>query len=470
MLQNDKKVTEICRDEVGRNTEQYSAEYSELVSFIESNKEYAEQIARAAKQHVPANMLTVSFKMGAWPVVINTQMVNQFKDFNQRLPTLIVKALNSYFEGDANAFSAYLNEDPACYAQVCNNQFNLNELLMRHDLCFSDNQLKLLEVNAGSDLGGWELDLLHAGPLFAASKIPSQSWSKLTHRNVLHTLMSRLCINLDKLSKKIKTGNILFITDKTNQATLPQLQLFIQSIFQQCKEYKQGKVFLSCHPDELELSSNNQIHYQNHQMDAVLLLDFNFSNTTMNKLKVSYQAGNLLFPDSDTHRLFGNKVLMALMHEKKTLSKFTEEEQAWVKRHIPWTAKLESEHVNYEGKDYALSDLLVEQKARLVLKKSNSMQGKDVVIGKDVTIAHWQQTIERVSKEAGWIVQEFCAPDLIFATDPEGQLDTYVPVWGIFGFGESYGGGFTRAQRLSSGNGVVNAAKGAILHATLEVN
>jgi uncharacterized circularly permuted ATP-grasp superfamily protein len=143
-------------------------------------------------------------------------------------------------------------------------------------------------------------------------------------------------------------------------------------------------------------------------------------------------------------------------------TRLSAEENDFIRRHIPFSARLQNEEVRWQGRRMRMDDLLSEYKDGLVIKKAHSFQGKDVHIGKFTSEEDWSGLIARLNGDSDWLVQEYCAADLVRAPDCAGKLTDYAAVWGIFDTGNSYGGAFVRGMAAGRGAGVINSAQGAV--------
>ncbi len=95
-----------------------------------------------------------------------------------------------------------------------------------------------------------------------------------------------------------------------------------------------------------------------------------------------------------------NKIVFALLHDEAKTPFLTEEERAFVGRHIPYT-KI------FDINDKALVAYTIENKDQLVLKPMDKYASKGVRIGEDYSIEEWKDIIQQEAKEE-YLLQEFC--------------------------------------------------------------
>lgn len=454
---------------IQRNIEFYSKCNSELISYLHDHKEEIDIIAKNVRQELKDDYFGDGYDVSAWPLVLNASKTGEFKSFVKTLPNIIDQAMNFYFSDDIQVFAEYFNE-PATTLTLMRSPPQKEEIFIaRHDIVFSNGKLKLLEINAGCNLGGMELDWMHLKALEATKKLPIAQKYKLRYRKIFPALLDTIAQAVATLDKEGKTGNILFSGKSLPHEVTATLAQFLLGQYKESQFYQQGKVFLCSDYNQVVFEENDQVSYEGHQIDAVVMMEAEDFSTIKNELTASYMTKKIVFPDSPAHRLLGSKLLLALLHEPKVKDSLTDEERKWIDRHIPWTAKFNQQHVTWHGHRYQVDELLKQEKNNLVLKKSVSMQGRDVFIGKYTSEQEWQHTIYHLEDEKDWIIQEYCSPDNIIVSDTNSNLRTCTPVWGVFDFNHDYRGSFIRVTPVDFNNsGVINCAAGAMVVIVLE--
>ncbi|WDE09175.1 hypothetical protein SG34_030900 [Thalassomonas viridans] len=463
-------MTEQLPDEnasVYKNTLFYSKANEELMSFLMANEE---ETALLAKQAKGEDLMDVSYDLSAWPALINKQKLADFDQFVKNVPTLFEKAIKIFFAQDSQLFATYLDEPQLTHEQFLEARMDKSDLVSRYDLVYSGATPKLLEVNVSSNLGGWELDWLHLKALNATNNLPFIQKYKLSYHKVVKSLFNGLGKSIARLKKENKTGNILICTEIVSAEVSAGLSQFAQMNYQTSGFYQKGQVFLTPDSKKIQFDAEGNVSYNGISYDAVMLLDkASTPDEIMDQLISSYMAKKIIFPDSPVHKLYGNKMLMALVHEEKVKARLTDEEVRWIEKYIPWTARNDQQHITWNNNVYPRLELLMQQKDAFVLKKAQSLQGKDVIVGKFTGQEEWDARLESLAREPGWIIQAYCSPDVIFASDGDSRVSEYIPIWGAFGFGGSYGGSFIRGSTKSKlDSGVVNCAVGAIVVIALE--
>jgi hypothetical protein len=109
----------------------------------------------------------------------------------------------------------------------------------------------------------------------------------------------------------------------------------------------------------------------------------------------AYKARVVCVVNSFRAKLLDKKILFALLQDPKLTSIYTEEEAEAVRRHIPWTRRVEE--IKTTGPDDAPIDLIpwiTEHRAELVLKPNDEVGGRGVVIGANVEASVWEKAIK----------------------------------------------------------------------------
>jgi hypothetical protein len=180
------------------------------------------------------------------------------------------------------------------------------------------------------------------------------------------------------------------------------------------------------------------------------------------------RAGELVLFNGPIQAILSGKNNLALLSENQESERFTPEERALLRAHLPWTRIVERRQVRFDGKDWDLPALLIERRGDLVLKACHSLGGKDVVVGHACSDAEWQGAIETALSGAPWIVQEFVRSRGYLALSDAG-VEPHDLIWGPFAFGnDRFGGTFLRLQPTRIG-GPVNVKRAGSAASLYEV-
>lgn len=455
-------------DSISDNTNFLSPCNGDLHRYMASHSVVTDSIIKKIKAQPKVEGFEAHYGVEPWPLVLSHHRVADFKELVKELPKIVIQVLKNYFGQDVQGFCEYFDSTADVYDMLMASNIHAEEMVCRHDVLYSNHQLKLLEMNMGSNIGGWELDWLHADTLQAITSVSPLTDKEIVYRPVINALANALAKAVTSLNKADKTGNLLFRTTELPAEGMAVMAQYIQSHYEASEHYQGGQVYFFSEMEEVQFRKNGRVYFQGQDIDAVLLLDRDMPESLYKKLDMAYIAQNIVFPDSAVHSLIGSKTLMALLHEDKAKALLSEQQVAWVEQHVPWTVRVNQQTVRWQNTEQSLRSLLLENPAQFVLKKAHSLQGKDVFIGKFTEPSEWCELVERLSEQSGWIVQEFCPSDTIYCANEQSKIQAMIPVLAAFGFGESYGGAVARGVPVHLDQGVVNLGRGAEILVLLE--
>jgi uncharacterized circularly permuted ATP-grasp superfamily protein len=92
-------------------------------------------------------------------------------------------------------------------------------------------------------------------------------------------------------------------------------------------------------------------------------------------------------------KLLHKKMSLALLSDDRYARLYTPEQRRAIAKHVPWTRKVREGHTTYGGKVIDLTDFVLRNRERLVLKPNDEYGGKGVVLGWTVDRHEWEQTL-----------------------------------------------------------------------------
>jgi uncharacterized circularly permuted ATP-grasp superfamily protein len=102
------------------------------------------------------------------------------------------------------------------------------------------------------------------------------------------------------------------------------------------------------------------------------------------------------------------KAFFAVLTDPRHTVLFSADEQALIRRHIPWTVLVEERRVTRDGESFDLIPYLRNRRDMLVLKPNDEYGGTGVTLGWETDERAWDAAIERALRERarGWVAQE----------------------------------------------------------------
>lgn len=450
------------------NNRFYSARFGQLGQVWDASPALRRLRLELDRPEVAANMRNYKYSVSPWPVIISAERVAEFEHLIAALPALYLKAIRIFFGADSGAFARYLNEPAVIHEILLRTTADPGQMLNRHDVLYSKGQLKLLEVNAGATIGGWQLSWIETQFREVLASGPETARWALDYRNMIDAMFGSLFAAIARQRPAGgTTGNILVLaTGATPEQQEAELKPFA-SRFARMRpaHWPRGRMVICADLARVVFDSSGAVTCEGERMDAVLMLTpegVGIDHAVQMRLVSAHLAGQVVMPDSPLYTVYGNKTLMALLHEPGLAPHLDAGERALIERHIPFTARMGASSVQWRGRDWPLERLLLAHKDDFVIKKSHSLQGRDVHIGKFCGDAEWAEVVERLLGVDDWLAQEFCPADTAVAPDAGGELSEWSFIWGIFDAGGRYGGAFVRGMPVARRQGVINSATGAV--------
>jgi len=343
----------------------------------------------------------------------------------------------------------------------------------RGDYIETEEGLKCLEFNAGSFIGG--LPTQHIGERVLESPevarfLRERGLAARAPRTV-GALMRHLFDDTVRLG--IWKGGefnvaILGFPHEPAQAALNNLELYnreFRRVLVDTGLIPDGRVFL-CSPADV-VEDGEVMRVEGHPLHAAF--ELHDGTPDMRPLFFGFKQKRVNLFSGPITALMGDKRNLALVSENAGSDEFTAEERALIERHVPWTRRVLPGKTTFRGRPFRLAEDLVDHRADLVLKKATSMGGAHVHIGRYRTDDEWKRVISQALVEEDWVVQEYLETiPYWFQTGESGAAPHHV-IWGLFAFGDHFGGAFLRMQRIGAPNGVVNTRQGAEVGAYLEI-
>lgn len=164
------------------------------------------------------------------------------------------------------------------------------------------------------------------------------------------------------------------------------------------------------------IADPRQLHYdaktlsvENQRIDIVykriLIHEYLTERDESDALWRAYVDGNICMANSFRSKLAHKKASFAIISDPRFAHLFEPHELDAARKHIPWTRRVRDVDVDYRGRTYAMRDLLLECKNRLVLKPNDDYGGHGVAIGYACDDATWRETIKSAI-ETPYVVQE----------------------------------------------------------------
>jgi len=420
---------------------------------------------------VPDAFKNYKYQVTSWPVLINKQMTEELKEMSLKIPGLMQKIPALYFEDDIKKIADFYfegNEMLAEFAMMCHAK--KLEIGCRLDLTYTQDGFKILEVNIGSSLGGWQIQnfetVIRRNHPELSDKDKKDNYKA---KNTMPIYMKFLVEQIIKsVGSKNKTLNLFVdMRDMEDEFEKKQSLDFFDNFFRQELE-KQDLKGEACtgNMDSMELIDGN-LCLGDKIIHGIIVLTMD-ANVTPAVFR-AFMMDKVYLPDHIGLSMLGDKRNLSLLLELAQKGKFSPEENTLILKSIPWTSFVENKKTIFKNNEHDLPELLKSNKEQFVIKASRGYQGKDVFIGKFSNDSEWNEALETALKSGAFIAQEFS--DSLDFSAPNGQNEwtAHKLIWGAFGFGNTYGGVWVRMSEVKTDVGVINSATGAVEAIVFEI-
>ena len=437
--------------------------------IIDSTPAIAPLIGRNI-ENLPKILEEFAYDISAWPVILPKETINKLKQISIMLPGLQKKIPELYFKNEPQKFADFYfqgNTAQAKSALACLEQnFDIS---CRLDLVMTDKGFKVLEINAGSSLGGWQFENFEEAIRSCHPALAKQVKNKqLSFRSFQYSYIAFLIRKITEHVLHTHEDINIFIVDKRAPIVTenPLFNMLLNGYL--ALSEKKGNAYVG-NVKALKMQDGQLCAEGKTPIHGVLMMNFGEEEMSSDLLE-AVLTKKVYFPDHIGSRVMRDKRNLVILRTLATANMFSEKENKLILDIIPWTAILEEGYVDYQGNNCDLYTLLCAKKDAFVIKPANGFKGDDVYVGKSLTLEEWKKVVSTSIQTKSFIAQEYCESLSFLAPNKANQWVDHQLIWGAFGFGDSYGGVFARMAEPKKVKGVINGATGAISALVYEAN
>ncbi|NQV13729.1 MAG: hypothetical protein HQ530_05520 [Parcubacteria group bacterium] len=156
--------------------------------------------------------------------------------------------------------------------------------------------------------------------------------------------------------------------------------------------------------------NGRDLYYQGTKYELVLRwFDLNLITETApiyQDLLRAYFDNKICLVSPPASAAYAHKSFFAFFTDKQFSQYLTDHERKTLGQMCPWTRPLRPMKTEFQpGKKEDLYDIAVKYKNKLLLKKSISTHGKDIIFGQKTSLPEWKKILNKVKKDR-WLVQE----------------------------------------------------------------
>jgi len=399
-------------------------------------------------------MRSYEFPVNPWPFFVSTQLVSSMQEMNANILPLTYKAVRAVFADDPMKMAAAMNVDPVLCSFLLNG-VDFSDICFRTDAILTGDGLKLIEVNVGTSIGGWQIQWMEETFRQFEGYRDFFDRHTATCRNTPVTFFKFLIESAAKVARGAKINILVKVLKGFDPCAYGSfLQQYITAAIQASAVDCEIGFYAAF--DELDVTREGAFH-RGRRIHLVTFGDLSNELGPSVGLLRSIFTGKTACPDFPTYGLLADKRNMALLHHAAQHGMLSEREAELVRRYLPKTFILGG-----PLSSQAVHDEVLEHKDAYVVKQCNGMRGIEVHVGRFVSDEGWREIIGNLREPNLWIAQEYCESKKFYGHSGDSR-DVFNFVWGVFQFGERFGGSWIRMmpENDKKYDGVINSARGA---------
>ena len=455
-------------EEVKATHRSLSVSSAAFLDLLESRPGFARS-ARVDDTALP-DWFRAQYPMKAWPLLVEPPRLAELRAAPIELARLLKSVPQRVFDGDPWAIARFYGLDNGeMVAAMLEEPSGIAPALARGDFVDSEDGLRCLEFNMSSCLGGWQIrffldellrqpwmaDLLSDAPEFRLTDPLVALFEHLVGEAVAAGLADAGELNVALLVEAppgadVRSPMSLAVSEVYSgflRERHPGLGGALQFTGYDGVEERHGAIRVDGRPVQVVVEYHGP--------------------TTDPKVFRAFKAGRIHLYNGPVALLLRDKRNLALLSEHQHSDRFDAAEREVIRRLVPWTRVTRPAQVRFRGIAGSLPEIAVEARESLVLKPAVGSRGDSVLIGWQTPADLWAAAVETAFASGRWILQERVVSRPYWYPVDDGVAVAHDLIWGLFAFGERYGGGVLRMLPQDQG-GVINNALGACLGLFLE--
>lgn len=434
------------------------------VQFLEFVERHPEGLLRSSYRALESLDVFMKFPMQAWPMFLGEAWLRQITRANAALYDLVRAIPSRLFANDPDRLADFYGIDRtlagrAAAALVATD--GGRGALARGDFIDSPRGFLCVELNMVSHLGGWGSAIwaqrYRSVPII--QRFLKECGKSVASRDTLSTVLRSLVKEALRcgLADGDELNLCILVTPETQptQMGTEYLRHRFREARAACGGPAAGEAVFS-RGEDLVLDSRG-LTQRGRRIHLVLEVADGEVPEAVFRAQVEGVAHVYNGPMC---RVLSDKLNLALLSQSQDSDLFSAEERSAIAAHVPWTRRVAAERTDWNGERIDLSDFLVRERERLVMKPGYSKGGHGVHVGRDTPQPEWDAAVARALAEKTWVVQEFLESSPYLFQGPGDGFCLHDAVWGLFVCGDTYGGGFLRMVPHGQAR-VINAAQGA---------
>ena len=348
------------------------------------------------------------------------------------------------FDGDTRAFARAVGMSETQADLVLRNAVGRLLPLARADMYKEADGFRVMELNTGTSLGGWQMGI------FARALLKEEEFARFAAEEGLEypDPLSRIVQVMREEVPGLAGIERPFLAITDWPAGFEKTKCWMDFVAPGFEEL--GFDVAVCHVGDFSYEGG-RVLFEGRAVDVVYRMflpgempDDQSSFDLVNPLLDAHEGGGVhLFAPLDCE-LYGNKGTLAMLSDERNRSVFSDRELELIDRILPWTRFVRDEKVTVDGEKVDLLPYALAEKNQLVLKPTLMYGGVGVITGWHMTDADWEKAV-RDAVGGPFVLQRRLLPVTErFLNDDGAAFDEMAVAYGVLLLGGEYSGALIR--------------------------
>lgn len=426
-------------------------------AYLAAHKQFGPKASEVADTvHESVQATSFGARALSRPVFLGHEEYRRLSEDLSNIHDAVVALPHRLFGGDLRRYAQAVGMPEVQSAAVMASHRDTPPRLSRADLCMDESGFKMMELNMGSTIAGFDNGFLNEGMLgdpFVKQFVTEHRLTYIdTVAELAHTIR-REC-NVPDGSRPM----MAIVDWPESYLTLePQLRKSSELLARHDLDPH------PCHIGQLRFADGG-VWLGERRIDIIYrlftmtdLMGENGPGLIYPVLQAVERGEVEIFAPMEVY-LYGSKGSLVMLSDEANRHLLTEAQRISIDRMLPWTRMVRPGPVTVDGTQVDLERYVLAHQHELVLKPTLLYGGQGIVPGWLSTPADWQEQIS-AAMDGPFLVQRRIRPVVeLFPTDQ--GLEPWMLVWAPFTMTRGPAGIYIRAQRGTEA-GVINIAMGA---------
>ncbi|HEX5759073.1 MAG TPA: amino acid adenylation domain-containing protein, partial [Thermoanaerobaculia bacterium] len=446
------------------------------VAFLRFAEADPECLERASFAPLADHAAGSPYPLQPWPALVDSGRVAEMERVSAGLVRLVKSLPRRVFGDDPERLRDFYGLASADLARsLVAEPSGLDAAIGRGDFLEAAGGLQCLELNLVSDLGGWQAPLWAEGyarvPVFR--RFLRAERLRVTCRDTVALLFAHVAAEARELGAADGEVNGALVLPEAAPPLPRELEPWLAArwtaALRGAAPGAGGRLALL--PYSALRERDGRLWADGRPLHAAV--EIHHDGTAAQAFRC-FKAGRLKLFNAPVRTILTDKRNLALLSELADRGDLLEPgERELVTGHVPWTRRLVPAAVSWRGCEAWVPELVLAHREELVIKRAREGRGAAVHLGAATPEPAWREAVERALAQGDWVVQERVEPLPFLHQHGERGSAPHDVVWGLFVFGDRYGGGFLslvpRSARADPSGEVVNLTRGASAGVIFEV-